>query len=359
MDSLAKSASPLPTTEHMCRPVHADDASEIRAIFAEYSMNHVVRHSFFSSLALSLFAASLLSAQARASFDSPSDPQSGSRATVEEVKSQTGQQAGAQAQTGQQQNSTFLQRFLAHTHDMGQIQPQSTTPFVIPDPRLVQYARFAVSHQYTTTGTETVNYGSAHGGGIILYHRFQLDFAPPSYIVHNSTVKDGSGDATLLVKWRVASSGPAHHNYVVTADLAKSWTTGSYSNGSRTGIFTPIVATSKGFGNKFYVLSSIAGTLPTGKIAKQGRTILWNEGVQYHPARWFWLDMENNATFYKGGSNDGKTQNFITPGFFYVLKPKSWSPTHPFFAFGEGMQIATSSFHSYNHNLISDFRFVF
>lgn len=273
------------------------------------------------------------------------------------ILAQTSVPAGQSS--AQPEKLTAMEKFLSHTKDMGQIQPLSTTPFVLPDPRLVQYARFAVSHQYAPAGTQTINYGSAHGGGVIVLHRFQIDYAPPSYIVHNSTAKDGATDSTLLVKWRVASSGPAHHNYVVTADLAKSWATGSYSNGSKTGIFTPIVAVSKGFGNKYYALSSIAGTLPTGKIATQGRTIVWNEGFQYHPIRWFWFDLEDNATFYKGGANDGKKQNFVTPGAFYVLRPKHWSPTHPFFAFGEGMQIATSSYHAYNHNLISDFRFVF
>lgn len=312
-------------------------------------MNSLAQHTFVSLLPLSLLATSLLSAQTAATTSTQSVATATSAVNGSSAASKPGMSAP----------STFVQRFLAHTNDMGKIQPLSTTPFVLPDPRLVQYARFAVSHQYTPTGTETVNYGSAHGGGIILYHRFQLDFAPPSYIVHNSTVKDGSGDSTLLVKWRIASSGPAHRNYAVTADLAKSWATGSYSNGARTGVFTPILAATKGFGNKNFVLSSLSGTLPTGKIAKQGRTILWNEAYQGHPVRWFWVDVEDNATFYKGGANDGKMQNFITPGFFFVIKPRNWAPTHPFISFGEGMQIATSGFHSYNHNLISDFRFIF
>jgi hypothetical protein len=288
----------------------------------------------------------------------PPDPEKTGTQTAAAPAS-TAQTASAEANSCTPADATFWQRFLAHTCEMAEIQPVSTTPFVLPDPRLVQYARFAVSHQYTPAGTETVNYGSGHGGGIILFERFQLDFAPPSYIEHNSTAKDGIGDATLLVKYRVASSGPEHHNFVVTADLAKSWATGTHSNGARTGIFTPIVAVSKGFGNKNYLLASLSGTLPTGKINTQGRTIVWNTGYQGHPVSWFWIDVEDNATFFKGGPNDGKMQNFLTPGFFLVLKRKSWPRTHWFIAAGEGMQIATSSYHAYNHNLISDFRFVF
>ena len=52
-------------------------------------------------------------------------------------------------------------------------------------------------------------------------------------------------------------------------------------------------------------------------------------------------------------------QNFITPAAFYILRPKGWSPTHPFYVFTTGMQIATSGFHTYNHNLIVEMRILF
>ena len=52
-------------------------------------------------------------------------------------------------------------------------------------------------------------------------------------------------------------------------------------------------------------------------------------------------------------------QNFITPAAFYVVRRKEWKPTHPFLIFDAGMQIATSSFIPYNHNLISEVRILF
>ena len=52
-------------------------------------------------------------------------------------------------------------------------------------------------------------------------------------------------------------------------------------------------------------------------------------------------------------------QNFVTPAAFYVVRPKNWKPTHPFLIFDGGMQIATSGFHTYNHNLISEVRVLF
>jgi hypothetical protein len=72
-----------------------------------------------------------------------------------------------------------------------------------------------------------------------------------------------------------------------------------------------------------------------------------------------WLELENNATFYVGGDRNGKKQNFVTPAVFYVLRRKEWKPTHPFLIFDGGMQIATSGFHAYNHNLISKARILF
>jgi hypothetical protein len=69
--------------------------------------------------------------------------------------------------------------------------------------------------------------------------------------------------------------------------------------------------------------------------------------------------LENNATFHYGGAYDGKIQNFITPAAFYVVRRKEWKPIHPFLIFDCGMQIATSEYRGYNHNLISEMRILF
>ena len=52
-------------------------------------------------------------------------------------------------------------------------------------------------------------------------------------------------------------------------------------------------------------------------------------------------------------------QNFITPGLFYIARRKEWERTHPFWILDGGMQIATSGFHTYNHNLIGEARIIF
>ena len=90
------------------------------------------------------------------------------------------------------------------------------------------------------------------------------------------------------------------------------------------------------------MISTLGGTLPTGKVAAQGRCIVWNSVFEAHVAKPLWLSAENNFTFFFAGPRDGKMQNFVTPTAFYVLRRKEWKPTHPFLIFDGGMQIATS-----------------
>ncbi len=259
----------------------------------------------------------------------------------------------------QEKHSSFAQEFFAHNAKMTRLQPAMVTPIATADPRLIQYARFSVSHEYTSSGAETVSYGNARGGGIVVGDRFEFDWLPPAYIQHNSNfVKDGASDTSLVGKLRLASGNAEHGNFDVAFLLARCFATGSHKNGSLTGSFTPTLVGVKTLG-KFDIISAIAGTLPTAKIQAQGRTINWNTLTQFHATRHVWFEVENNATFYFAGSHDGKMQNFITPGAFYVARSSEWASTHPFFIFDAGMQMATSGFHVYNHNLIAETRLIF
>lgn len=249
--------------------------------------------------------------------------------------------------------------FREHNSAMSSLQPALITPLMAPDPRLVQYARFSVSHQYSAAGTETVNYGNGKGGGIIVGNRFEFDFIPPPYIQHNSAAEDGFGDTAVLAKFRVASGNAESGNFDVAAVLSHCFATGSYKNGAATDSYSPAITAGFAFRRRFDVISSLGGTLPTGRIATQGRTIAWNAVAQAHATPRVWFEVENNATFYFAGSHDGKMQNFLLPAAFYVVRPKSWKPKHPFFIVDAGMQIATSEFHIYNHNLITEARVLF
>ncbi len=253
---------------------------------------------------------------------------------------------------------SLLQLFSSHNAAMTELQPSWPTPLVESDPRLSQYYRFAFTNQYAPAGTQTVNYGNGRGGGLVAFNRFEVDLLPPGYIQHNSAAVNGFGDTAALVKFRIASANAEHGNYIVTALLGHTFASSPH-NGALTDAWSPTLAGGVGFLRHYNVETSLGGTMPTGKIAAQGRSIAWNTLAQDHVTAHLWLELENNATFFIGGGRDGKLQNFVTPGAFYIYKRSQWKPEHPFLVFGEGMQIATSGFHTYNHNLISEMRILF
>lgn len=254
---------------------------------------------------------------------------------------------------------SLRQDFFAHNDAVSTVQPTWPTPVVETEPRLTQYYRFSFSNQYTAAGTETTSYGNARGGGIVAWNRFEFDVLPPPYIQHNSSAADGFGDTSALVKFRIASGNAEHGNYILTVVLGHTFATGSAKNGALTDSWNPVIAGGKGLTKRIDVESALGGLMPTGKIAAQGRSILWNALVQDHLSKSVWLELENNATFFRGGSHDGLTQNFVTPGAFYIFRRPDWKPAHPFLVFDGGMQIATSRFHTYNHNVIAEMRFLF
>jgi hypothetical protein len=254
---------------------------------------------------------------------------------------------------------SYKSRFSGHNAAMAALQPTWPTPLVETDPRMTQYYRFALSSQYTSAGTQTVSYGNARGGGIVALNRFEFDFLPPPYIQHNSAAADGFGDCSVFLKARIVSANAEHGNYILTASGSHTFATGSAKNGALTDSWLAQLAGGIGLTRRINVESALNGSLPTGRIATQGRTVGWNALTQAHLTEHTWLELENNATFYFSGSHDGKMQNFVTPGAFYIFKRKEWNPTHPFLVFDGGMQIATSSFHNYNHNTIAEMRILF
>ena len=253
---------------------------------------------------------------------------------------------------------SLLSSFQGHNAAMTKLQPALITPIMSTDPRIVQYAKFSFANSRTAAGTQTTSYGNGKGIGIIGGNRYEFDVVPPPYIQHNSKALDGFGDMSTLVKYRIASGNADHGNFIVTAILGHNFATGSFKNGATTDSYGPMLAGGYTF-KQFDVISNLGGAMPTGKIHEQGRAIIWNNVVQMHATKHIWLEVENNSCFYFSGSHDGKMQNLVTPGVFYVVRRKEWKPTHPFLIFDAGMQIATSSYHAYNHNMISEMRLLF
>ncbi len=161
------------------------------------------------------------------------------------------------------------------------------------------------------------------------------------------------------MKYRLVSRSLEHGDYSISASLTTTFPSGSYKNGARHATLSPTLHGGKGYKN-FDVVTSIGATLPTADSDIIARAVLWNVLGQYRIHRIFWPEIENNATFFHGGPNDGRVQNFISPGLVISpLKLTSDPKSRLGLILGIGEQIATTHFHTYNHALMLDARFIF
>jgi len=254
-------------------------------------------------------------------------------------------------------NGGFIADWLSMVSATQAEQPHWITPLATTTPRLEQEFRYDILWQTNGTGVTSENYGAARGLELIPQKHIEVILvAPPAFIVHNNPkVQDGFGDWSFLIKYRILASNEKHGNYILTAFLQVTLPTGQYKNGATNSIVTPTIAYGKGFGD-FDVQGTFGATLPTGNENVIGRTYPWNNAFQYRLYRKFWPEVEANYTHYQDGPNNGKTQVFLTPGL--VL---GRFPIHNRFAltFGGGFQIATTHFHTNNHNGIFSVRFPF
>jgi hypothetical protein len=253
---------------------------------------------------------------------------------------------------------TAYAQFRAHNVQMKGLQPSWMGPVIQSDARLGQGVKFAVSNSDFPPVHPTI-YGNNKGVSVIVQYRFQLDFDPPSFFRnHSSAQKDGFGNAATQVKYRIASGNADHGNFALTAVLFHGFGPRTYQNQLLSAYYVPSIAAGKAFG-RFATLTTLGGFLPTAKIAAQGRAVDWNFTAQLHASEHVWFDIENNASFFHAGPFDGKVQNFITPAAFYMVRRKEWQPEHAAIVFDCAEQMATSSFHVYNHNLITEMRIMF
>ena len=240
-------------------------------------------------------------------------------------------------------------------------QPSWPPPLVSPYPMLIQVFRADFTRQITPTQTSTWNYGAGRGLNLIPGFNSEVDVYYAPYLQHNTPkVKDGFGDVGFLYKYRILSRNEKDGNYMLSAQLSATIPTGSYSNGSPDSSVSPTLLAGKGFG-KLDVISCLGGTLPTEQTNKVGRSIAWNTTAQYHLSKYVWPELESNATWFFAGKNNGKMQNFLTPGVLFSkfkLRPSD-ETSRAGVAFGAAMQIATSHFHTYNHELAFTSRLVF
>jgi len=240
-------------------------------------------------------------------------------------------------------------------------QPGWAIPVYAPYTTLVQAFRYDVTRPVSTSAGTTWNYGSGKGFNLIPWDNVQADINVPSYFQRSrNSTEDGFGDLSFGARYRLASGNEKHGNYSVLMNFVGSIPTGSFKNGNTDPVFTPSIGAGKGFGS-FDVQSTVAINLPLGNTRQIGRNIHWNTVAQYKFGKYFWPEIESNATFYRGGANDGKVQHFILPGIIagkFKLKPED-PRSRLGLTFGAGMQFATSKFHTYDPMPVLSARFVF
>jgi len=235
-------------------------------------------------------------------------------------------------------------------------QPHWVTPLATTTPRLEEEFRYDQLWQENAKGVTTNNYDGGKGLELIPAEKVEVIFNLPPYIAHNNPADhDGFGDVAFLVKYRLLSANEEHGNYILTAFLGWSVPTGSYTNGSLHAIITPTIAYGKGFGH-FDAQGTFGIGFPTADTNLVGRNYTWNNAFQYHAFGKFWPEVELNSTFFQDGDHDGKKQTFVTPG---LVIGRLHLASRVGLTFGAGYQIATTQFHTTNHNAILSVRFPF
>ena len=239
-------------------------------------------------------------------------------------------------------------------------QPAWPIPVIAPSPQLVQLVRFDVLRQITPTHFTTLNIDNGRGLNLIPLPRTEIDINLPPLIEHgNLKVVDGAGDFSVVAKYRAFASPSDRHNYSMGGQLAFSVPTGSYKNGVAVSTVSPTVLAGKGY-KRLALQSTIGATLPTSSVPSIGRTVIWNSTAQFQVGKIFWPEIETNASYYHLGPNDGKNQTFVSPGMMISkIKFRKDPKDRLSLTIGGGMQIATSTYHAYNHALVFTSRFAF
>ena len=235
-------------------------------------------------------------------------------------------------------------------------QPHWVTPVATTTPRLEEEIRYDQLWQTNNAGFTANNYDGGKGLELIPFERVEVIVNVPPYIAHNDpAVVDGFGDLSFLMKYRLLSANEKSGNYILTAFLGLSVPTGDHKNGALHPVITPTIAYGKGAG-PVDVQGTFGVAMPISDTAILGRSIQWNNAVQWRVMRKIWPEVETNTTFFQDGANDGKKQNFITPGLIFGRLPLTGRVG---LTFGAGFQIATTHFHNTNHNAILTVRFPF
>ena len=235
-------------------------------------------------------------------------------------------------------------------------QPDWLSPLATTSGRLKQELRYDVFAQPTQPDGTLYQLGGGKGLEFITTPRTQLLIGIPTYTVQSPTGPPaGFADLPLQLKFRIASAPSGEGAYLLTFILNATAPTGAHRYGAGDGVITPTLAAGKAWRN-LDVQTTFGESLPTGHTARLGRQIQWNTAFQYRAPWKLWPELEANSTFFVTGKNAGEKQLFLTPGIgFGRLRLRRRLR----FSTAAGMQIAVTSFHTYNHRWIFSERLSF
>jgi hypothetical protein len=243
-------------------------------------------------------------------------------------------------------------RWLEHASITRAKQPDWLPPLITATANLQEGVIYDISRAIPTNGIPLVTSGSNRGIQFIPFGALQITFAATPYEFHNNThVNNGFGDTQFSIKYRLASSNIEHKDFAISIATGVTVPTGSYPNGQQSGTLIPTVLGEKGWG-PFNVQSTIGIQIPVSNTYLTGQQYISNTAFQCRLKK-LWPELEVNVMGYKGGPLNRKKQTFLTPGLFVGKFPLNRDMG---LTFGVGMQIATSSYHAYNHSLIFSVR---
>jgi hypothetical protein len=224
-------------------------------------------------------------------------------------------------------------------------QPHWITPLATVTPRLEQEIRMDISKQYMNSGLNYTNYGGGKGLEIIPTENTEIVINLPNYQTRDTRNAAGTSslynkngylkysdsgwqDESLLLKYRLLSANEENGNYIVTVFLGAFFPTGddelstsgnatTYSNHKE--VYTVTLAAGKGWGSResgFSVQSTLGLSDITGSrtLVTNIPSVQWNTTFQGHFEKYFWPEIEVNATHFDNGPLTGKNQVLITYG---------------------------------------------
>lgn len=197
-------------------------------------------------------------------------------------------------------------------------QPHWITPLATVTPRLEEELRYDQSWQHLGNGDSLHNFGGGKGLELIPTRTNEVILNLPPYEErgHLNAASGLGDDPILLIKQRLLSADEQNGNYILSAFLGVQAPTSAPAFTSHAWLVTPTIAAGKGVG-KFDVQATLGAALPTSHEGSIGKSVLANAALQYHLGRYFWPEVEVNATSWYGGARDGKTQVYITPGIVF------------------------------------------